>query len=327
MLANIPPSTIRSIRRLRSCSTRSLVCGPHTLCGLTTMVFPSSMYGLKRSSQSAPEPANPSSVNAPRRAKIFSANSLDSSGSKKCGEMNTSYPCCFAPRKMRSMFSTVLFSVTLAPTAAQAAPFSLNTSFCGSMNTTAVRLRSSCIMTSRSQEGEQVGVDLILVGRAHPVWCPWVDLQRRVLHQLRREPRRRADRHDLIVVTVEHQRRHIDLGEIRGEIGLREGFDAEVGRRETGHHPLPPECLPHTLGDLGSRPVVPVEGHREIPPELRAIGDDAGSELVEDLDRQAAGVRRRLQHERRDGANQDGLRDATGAVAADVADDFAAARG
>jgi hypothetical protein len=31
--------------------------------------------------------------------------------------MNTSYRCCFAVRKMRSMFSTVLFSVTLWPTA------------------------------------------------------------------------------------------------------------------------------------------------------------------------------------------------------------------
>src|SRR5215813_18734 len=36
------------------------------------------------------------------------------------------------------MFSTVLFSVTLCPTAAQALPFSLRTSFWGSMNTTAV---------------------------------------------------------------------------------------------------------------------------------------------------------------------------------------------
>src|SRR5215468_1379382 len=99
--------------------------------------------------------------------------------------MNTSYPCCFAVRKMRSMFSTVLFSVTLAPTAAQAAPFSLNTSFCGSMNTTAVRFWSSCMMASRSHKGEQVGVDLILVGRTHPVRGARVDLQRRVLHQLR----------------------------------------------------------------------------------------------------------------------------------------------
>src|ERR1044072_8562632 len=35
------------------------------------------------------------------------------------------------------MFSTVRFSVTLAPTAPQFAPFSLSTSFWGSMNTTA----------------------------------------------------------------------------------------------------------------------------------------------------------------------------------------------
>src|SRR6516162_9720486 len=54
--------------------------------------------------------------------------------------MNTSYPFAFATLKIRSIFSTVLFSVTLAPTASQFAPFSLNTSFCGSINTTAVSL-------------------------------------------------------------------------------------------------------------------------------------------------------------------------------------------
>ena len=36
---------------------------------------------------------------------------------------------------MRSMFSTVRFSVTLAPTAPQARPVGLSTSFCGSINT------------------------------------------------------------------------------------------------------------------------------------------------------------------------------------------------
>ena len=50
--------------RLRSCRTKSFVCGPHTLCGLTMTVLPSSIYGLNRSSQSAPEPANPSRVSA-----------------------------------------------------------------------------------------------------------------------------------------------------------------------------------------------------------------------------------------------------------------------
>jgi hypothetical protein len=42
------------------------------------------------------------------------------------------------------MVSTVLFSLTLSPTAAHAAPLSLNTSFWGSMKTTAVSFRSIC---------------------------------------------------------------------------------------------------------------------------------------------------------------------------------------
>src|SRR5262250_3174065 len=52
--------------------------------------------------------------------------------------MKTSYPFPFAALKMRSIFSTVLFSVTLWPTDFHASPFSLSTSFCGSINTTAV---------------------------------------------------------------------------------------------------------------------------------------------------------------------------------------------
>ena len=43
MFANMPPRIILLIPRLRSCSVRSLVCDPHTLCGLTTIVLPSSM--------------------------------------------------------------------------------------------------------------------------------------------------------------------------------------------------------------------------------------------------------------------------------------------
>ena len=64
---------------------------------------------------------------------------------------------------------------------------------------------------------------------------------------------------------------------------------------------------------------------RQILEELRAIGGDAGADLVEHLDRQAAGIGRRLQHQRRDRADQHGLGDRAGAVAADVAGDFAAA--
>jgi hypothetical protein len=52
--------------------------------------------------------------------------------------MKTSKPLAFAALKIRSMFSTVLFSVTLPPTKPHARPFSLSTSFCGSMKTIAV---------------------------------------------------------------------------------------------------------------------------------------------------------------------------------------------
>src|SRR6516162_7850152 len=52
--------------------------------------------------------------------------------------MKPSYPLSFADLNMRSIFSRVLFSTTLVPTASQAAPCSLSTSFCGSMKTTAV---------------------------------------------------------------------------------------------------------------------------------------------------------------------------------------------
>src|SRR5262249_6058342 len=36
--ASVPPRITRVIPRLRSCRTRSFVCGPNTLCGLTPMV-------------------------------------------------------------------------------------------------------------------------------------------------------------------------------------------------------------------------------------------------------------------------------------------------
>ena len=52
--------------------------------------------------------------------------------------MKTPKSCSFAALKSRAMFSTVLFSLTLSPTKPQEMPFSLRTSFCGSMTTSAV---------------------------------------------------------------------------------------------------------------------------------------------------------------------------------------------
>jgi hypothetical protein len=58
---------------------------------------------------------------------------------------------------------------------------------------------------------------------------------------------------------------------------------------------------------------------------LRSVGEDAAANTVEDIDRQAAGVGVRLQHQRRRRADQHGLGDAFRAVAADVAGDLTAA--
>jgi hypothetical protein len=65
----------------------------------------------------------------------------------------------------------------------------------------------------------------------------------------------------------------------------------------------------------------------EVLEELRAIGLHAGAELVEDLDRQAAGIAGRLEHQGRNRADQNRLRHAPGAVASDVARDLTAAGG
>ena len=177
------------------------------------------------------------------------------------------------------------------------------------------------------EECQQVGVDLVLEGRAHAVRRARIDLQRGALDELGREQRRGADRHDLVVVAVQDQRRHVELLEVLGEVRLGERLDAVVDGLEAGQHPLQPERIAQTLRDLGARPVGAVERRAEILEELRAVGEDAGADLVEHLDRQAAGIGGRLQHQRRHRADQHGLGHAFRAVATDIAGDFAAAGG
>ena len=63
-----------------------------------------------------------------------------------------------------------------------------------------------------------------------PCGAPGIHLQRGALDDLGREQGRGADRHDLIVVAVEDERRHVELLEIFGEIRLGEGLDA-IDRR------------------------------------------------------------------------------------------------
>src|SRR5215475_7030024 len=86
--------------------------------------------------------------------------------------MNTSNPFSFAALKMRSMFSTVLFSVTLSPTNGHARPLSLKTSFCGSINTTAVSFLLMFMVTSFFWAVERVTTCHATRG-AECFWQPW----------------------------------------------------------------------------------------------------------------------------------------------------------
>src|SRR5262245_66662095 len=97
----------------------------------------------------------------------------------------------------------------------------------------------------------------------------------------------------------------------------------------TGHR-LPPPVFDHALGNLRTRPVEAVERTaRKIEIKLRTVGRELGAEAVEHLDRQAAWIGLRLDHDWRYGSDQHQLRNSalTLAVAGDVVRRLAAAGG
>ena len=55
-----------------------------------------------------------------------------------------------------------------------------------------------------------------------------IHFQLGILDDLRGHQGRRPDRHDLVVLAVHDQHRDVDLFQILGEVGLREGDDAVV---------------------------------------------------------------------------------------------------
>ena len=64
------------------------------------------------------------------------------------------------------------------------------------------------------------------MGDRQAVRRAWIDLQRRVLDDLRRHPSGRINRHDLVVVAMDDQGRHVDLLQILGVVDLGELMDA-----------------------------------------------------------------------------------------------------
>src|SRR3954468_11194864 len=92
-------------------------------------------------------------------------------------------------------------------------------------------------------EAQQVGVQLLLVRRRQPVGRTGIDLQHRALDDLGGGPAGGVDGDDLIVVTVDDQRRDVDPLQVFGQIGLGELLDAIVGSLEADLHAVEPELL------------------------------------------------------------------------------------
>jgi hypothetical protein len=67
---------------------------------------------------------------------------------------------------------------------------------------------------------------------------------------------RGADRHDLIVIAMGDQRRHVELFQVLGEVGFGERLDAVERGLDAGLHALKPEGVAGAFGDLRALAVV-----------------------------------------------------------------------
>src|ERR1039458_1070185 len=101
--------------------------------------------------------------------------------------------------------------------------------------------------TSSLEECQQVGIELVLVSLGQAMWCACINLQSRVLDEFRRGKSRGTDRYDLVVVTVNDKRRHVEFLEVFGEVRLRECLDALKRVLMAGLHTLEPKPVDRAL--------------------------------------------------------------------------------
>src|SRR5437879_4828147 len=99
-------------------------------------------------------------------------------------------------------------------------------------------------------ERQEVCVDGRGLGERHAVREALVSLERALPQKLGRQGPGVRIGHDLVVVAVADQHRHVDLLQVLGEVGLGEGDDAVVVRLGAAHHALAPPVADQALGDL-----------------------------------------------------------------------------
>ncbi|MNZ85957.1 hypothetical protein D3C78_1047650 [compost metagenome] len=86
------------------------------------------------------------------------------------------------------------------------------------------------------------------MGIRQPMGSPRIDDQFGVLDQSLALQPCRLDRHDLVIVAMDDQRRQIKLLQILAKVGFRKRLDAVEGVFVTAHHALHPERIDQPLG-------------------------------------------------------------------------------
>src|SRR5205085_8191271 len=94
---------------------------------------------------------------------------------------------------------------------------------------------------SALDKSQEILVNLLLMGRAHPVGGALVNLEGGILDQLGRPDCGYPNRDDLVIIAVQNQSRHLDFFQILSLVRFGKRLDAKIARRKTSHHPLKPE--------------------------------------------------------------------------------------
>src|SRR5664279_389571 len=114
------------------------------------------------------------------------------------------------------------------------------------------------------EECQQVGVELVFVRVSDAVRGTGINLQRGVLDEFGRGVSRGADRHDLVVVAVDDQGRHVELLEVLREVRLGKRLDAVELVLETALHAAKPEGVADALANFRARSVGAEERRRKV---------------------------------------------------------------
>src|SRR5579859_1876809 len=119
-----------------------------------------------------------------------------------------------------------------------------------------------------SQELQQFLINLVFQRRTETMWRSRINFQRRALHDFRRKHCRSSDWHNLVVISMDDECRHVELSEVFSVVGFRECLDALVGGLVSAQHSLQPERVTQSLRNLGSRSVGAIKRRAQVFKEL-----------------------------------------------------------